>query len=110
MRLLYGFNYLVIARAATEISHHPVFDLVFVWSGILFEQRRSSDDLAWGANPALKTAVLNKAFMHRVELAIFRQTFNRGEIMTVRHDCEGYARTDHVAVHQDGAGAANADT
>src|ERR1043166_682171 len=109
MRLLYGFDDFVIACAAAEIAHHPILDFVFVGFGIVLQQSRSRHHLARSTNAALKSTVLDETFLDRIELAVFRQPFDGGKILAVDHYRECYARTDHVAIHQHGASAADSD-
>src|SRR5205823_10748700 len=52
----------------------------------------------------------DEAFLHRVQLAVLRQAFHGGDVVSVYHDGQSQARTDHVTVHQHGAGAAYPDT
>src|SRR5687768_15304405 len=108
--LLDRFDNLIVARAAAEIAHHPIFDFFFVRFRLLIKERLGRNHLTGSANAALKTAVLDKALLDRMQLAVFGQALDRGYVMTVGEHCQSQAGTDHVSVHQDRASAAHTDT
>ena len=109
VRLLDRFNNLVVARATAKIAHHPILDLVLSGSRILVEQSLGSNHLTRSADAALKTAVLDEALLHRMELAVLRQTLNCRDLVPIGHDRERDTRTDHFIIHQHRAGAADSN-
>src|SRR5258706_7056975 len=109
VRLLDRLDDLVITGAAAEVVHHPILDLLFVGLGDFVEQRLGRDHLPRLSDAALQAAVLDEALLHRVELAVFRQPLDRGDLVAVGEHRRRQAGAHHLPVHQHRAGAADAD-
>src|SRR3989338_50280 len=104
------FNDLVVTGAAAEVAHHPFFDLLLAGLGNLIQQGLGRYDLARSADPALKTAVLDEALLYGVELSVLCQSLDGRDLVAVGEYRQRKAGTDHLSIHQHGAGATDADT
>ena len=66
-------------------------------------------DHAGGAEAALEGLVLEECLLHRIEVAVLRETFDGGHCFVFDVAREGEAGADGPAVDEHGAGAADAD-
>ena len=109
VRLLDRFNDLVVAGATAKVAHHPILDLVLGGFGIFVQQSFSSNHLPGSADAALKTAVLDKALLHRMKLTVLGKTFDRRDLVPIGHNRERDTSTDHFIIHQHRACAADSN-
>src|SRR3990172_1426291 len=100
---------LVVAGAAAEIAHEPLLDLVLGGLWVLVEEGLGGDDLAGSADAALEAAVLDEGLLDRVEVILAADALDCREVGAVGLDGQRDAGGDDAAVHEDGAGAADAD-
>ena len=77
--------------------------------GVLSQQRRGGDDLARGADAALKAAAVDEGLLQRAELLRRAETFDCRDLGAVGLDGEGQTGGNDATVQRDGAGAADAD-
>lgn len=77
---------------------------------MFIEQSFNRHNHAGGAEAALKGLVFQKGLLHRIELAVLRETFDREDIFAfdVAGECE--AGTHGFSIDEHGAGAADANT
>ena len=75
---------------------------------IAVEQLNAGQDHTGSAVAALQPVTIPKAFLHWVQLAITRQTFNSSDLRAIRLDSQNGAGFRRLAIQQHGAGAANA--
>src|SRR5579859_338858 len=100
---------LVVAGAAAEIAHHPVFDLVLAGVRVAVQQRFRRHDLARRADAALEAAVIDEGLLQRMQLLALGHALDRGDPRAVHLHGQRDAGGDEAAVEQHGAGATDAD-
>src|SRR5262245_47909989 len=103
------FENLVVSGATAKVPRHPLFNFFFRGPGVLVEQRFGSHDLAGSANPALKTAVLNKRLLQWMQRAVFCEPLNGFDFASLARNRQGQARADQAAVDNHAARAADAN-
>src|SRR5581483_1179278 len=104
-----GFDDLVVARAAAQVAHHPVLDLVLGWVGILLEERVGGHVLARRADAALEAAVFQEALLNGRQLPILCEALDGADLGAIGQGREHEARADHLSVNQHRAGATDPD-
>ena len=72
------------------------------------EEGARGHDLTRRANATLKPAVVDKGLLQRIEVAVVGQALDRRDLRAVGEDGGRDARGDHLAVHEDRAGATHA--
>src|SRR3954471_9338829 len=105
-RGLHGLDDVVIAGAAAEVALEPVADLVVRRVRMLLQEARRRHDHPGRAVAALQRVVLLERALHRVQLAVRRETLDRRDLVAVRLDGEQRARLHRLAVEMDGASTA----
>ena len=75
--------------------------------GIALEQLLDCHDHAGRTEAALQAMLVPEGFLDRVQIAVCGESFNGEDVAAVRLDGEHGAGFDRLAVHHDGAGAAN---
>src|SRR5262245_32318341 len=108
-RLLYGIDDLVVAGAAAEVTHEPLFDLVLSRLGVLVQQRLGGDNLARGADAALEATAIDECLLDGMEVVRRADALDRGDLGSVRLYGQREAGRHDAAVERDGTGAADAD-
>src|SRR5262245_39714143 len=106
-RVFHGVDDVLIAGAATEIAFQPVTDLLFGGIRILLEQSARGHDHSGRAIATLQTVAFPESFLHRVELAVLRQTLDGGDFGPIGLNGQNGAGLDGSTVHQRRAGAAD---
>jgi len=101
-------NDVVIPGTPTQISAYGSADFSFIRIRVSIEQLDSRNHHARGAEPALQPVLLPKAFLDCVIFAVGCQTFNGGDLPTVRLDREHSARFQRPAIQEHGARSAAA--
>ena len=70
------------------------------------QQVSRGDDHAWNAEAALNGAGFDERLLHRIELSVSAQSFDRDDILAIAFDGEHETSVDRTAVQQHRAGAA----
>ena len=97
-----------VTGATAEVAIDRVGNLLARGLGISLKQLNAGHDHARGAVPTLQTMPFPESFLHRVQFAILCETFDRGDLGTIRLDCKHRARLDGFALEAHRARAANA--
>ena len=102
-------DHALVAGAATQVSGQRVADLGLGGPRVVAERGGERHEDAAGAEAALDTMVPNELGLKRVEvLGVRRQALDRLDASAVRLDGQQQAAADGLAVHQHGAGPADA--
>ena len=106
---LHGGVDAVIRHAAAERALHAVADLRVGGIRRLVEQRLGGEDLAVLAEAARRHLLVDPRLLNRMELAVLRESFERGDLgaLHLRHRPD--ARAHRLALDQHGARAALAE-
>ena len=107
-RILNRVNDVRVTGAPAQVAFQRVSDLFTGRFGIALEQLRAGQDHTGSAIATLQAVAVPKTLLHRVQLAVFGQTLNGGDLGAVRLHCQQRAGFDRLAIEQDCAGAANA--
>jgi len=97
-----------VARAPAQVALEAVRNFLPCRFGIALEQLDPGHDHSGRAVAALQSVALPKPLLDRVQLAVARQSFDSGDLCTISLNGEYRAGLNCLALHQDGAGAANA--
>jgi hypothetical protein len=97
-----------VAGAATKVAFDAVSDFFAGWLRICSQQLHTGHDHAGSAVTALEAMTFPEAFLHPVQLPVFGEAFDRGDLRAIGLDGEDGARLHRFAILQDGAGAADA--
>src|SRR5437016_145472 len=98
---------MLIASAATQISFQPVPDFFARWIRISVDNLCCRDDHSRRAVTALQTMAFPKTFLHRMQVAVRGEAFDRSDVRSIGLHCEHRARLHRLTVDQNCAGAAN---
>src|SRR5947208_2116084 len=96
----------VVARTAAEVALEPVADLRLARVRVLGQQADGGQHHPWRAVAALEPVLLVEGLLHRMQLAVRGESFDRRQLLPVRLDCEQRAGLHGLAVQEDRAGAA----
>lgn len=96
----------MVPRATAKIAFQRVANFGFAGVGIVLEQIGGSHDHARRAKATLQTVFFPETFLNGMELAIFGQAFNGGNVAAFGLYGQGGAGFYGVAVHQHGTGTA----
>ena len=107
-RIFDGIDDVRIARTTAQIAFNRVADFLARRFGIALEQLHARHDHAGCAVSALQAVTLPKSLLHRMQLAIPGQPFNRSHFRAVRLHRQDRAGFDGLAIEQNRASAANA--
>ena len=108
-RVFYGVDDLHVTRAHAKIARQRFANLSVARIGICLEERVTRHDHARRAVTALKGVIFHECFLHRIELAVFGQAFDRRHFASVRLHGKMETGFHHFAVEQHRARAALAD-
>ena len=97
---------LLVPGAAAEVPGERLADLVVARIGHAAEEVGRGDDEPRRAEAALHRARLGERALHRMELAVARETLDRDDVVAVRLGGEHETRADELAVEEHGARAA----
>src|SRR5438876_510698 len=97
-----------VAGAAAEVALKTVSDLLASRFGVALEQLNAAHNHAGRAVATLQAVALPETLLHRVQLAVLRQSFDRGDVRTIGLDCQNRAGFDGAAIQQNCASAADA--
>jgi hypothetical protein len=81
-------------------------DFLAAGAGIVLQELSPGQDHAGGAIAALQGVAFPESFLHRMQLAMARESFDGGDLGAVGLDSQERAGLDGLAIEQDGAGAA----
>src|SRR5437763_13883308 len=95
-----------IRAATTKVAAHEFANFVVAVRVIFFQERDRGTDLSRRAVAALKSVVLNKRSLHRMQLVAVRDAFDGGDLIPFMHDRERKTGIDATTVYQTRAGAA----
>src|SRR5579859_4254920 len=104
-----GVDDLVVASAAAKIAEHRFSDFSVGWMGVLGQQRVRRDNLTRRAVAALKTAVLSKRQLERMQGSVAAEPLDGAHTPAIQRSRECEASADRFVVDQHRAGAAYAD-
>src|SRR5262245_28653352 len=99
----------VVRHAAAQRTRHAFANLLVGWMRVLVEQRLGRHDLAVLAEAALRHLLLDPRLLQRMQLAVFRQPFQRGDFASAARRRRP-ARAHRGAVDDDRARPALAKT
>ena len=99
---------MLVPGAAAEISFEAFSNLPFIRRRIVLKKCTRSHNHPRRAVAALETVSLPETFLYWMELAIFSEALNGGQIGSVGLDGENGARFHRIAIHPDSAGATQA--
>src|SRR5258708_40259919 len=105
-RGLHGVDDVLVAGAAAEVAFDAVPDLRFGGVRIALEDLFRGHDHAGSAKSALRAVLVPEGFLHGVEFAVDGESFDGEHLAPVGLDGKHGATFDRLAVHMDGAGAA----
>src|SRR5215831_20176282 len=94
---------MLIAGAAAEIAFQAVTNLSLRWIGISIDDLTRRHDHSRCAIAALQAVFFPESFLHRMQIAIGGQAFNRGDVAAIRLHREHGAGLDRLSVERDGA-------
>ena len=103
---LHGFDDLLVAGAAAQVTAQGVFDLRDRGLRVLVQQRLGGHDHAGGAEPALDRAGQNEGLLDEMRVVGGSQALHRDDVGTFQVGHPGQARPHRLAVHYHRAGAA----
>ena len=95
-----------VGAAAADVAAHELADFVRGLCLALGDQPDRRADLPRRAIAALERVMVDERLLQRMQRAVVRQAFDRGDLRAIVHDGERQARIDAPAVDQHGAGAA----
>jgi len=95
-------NDIGIGAATADVAAHAFTDRVVILTTGLFEQGRGRHYLSRRAITALKSVMLKKGSLYRMQFTIFGQTFNRCNLIALMHDgkCEAGVHAASVHMHR----------
>ena len=93
-----GVHNALISGAPAQIPVQPVPDFFLGRVRIVVEHRHGGHDETRRAIAALQPAMIDEGFLHRMQDAIDRQTFDRRHFMSVGMNRERQARLDDLAI------------
>jgi hypothetical protein len=96
----------VMRSAAADVSLHVREDFFFGGLGIGFQQSSGGHDHSGSAVSALHGFFGKEGFLERMQVAIFLEPFDRGDLFCGDGADEGDAGTARTAFDENGAGAA----
>src|SRR4029077_17727526 len=82
----------LVAGAAAQIPGDALADLPLGWRRRVVEERHGRHDHARRAVAALQAVLLPESLLQRMQLAVARQPFDRGDLRAVGLDGEDRAR------------------
>src|SRR5205814_4395075 len=91
--------------ATTNVSVHSANYIFAIWFGVLREQCTRRHDHSRSAIGALHRVGLDESFLERMQLAVFLERFDGGDLFPRGASNLSNARTGRHAVKQDCAGA-----
>jgi hypothetical protein len=103
---LYSLDDVLVASATAQVTLEPLANFLVVRIGILFHEVERAHDHARRAETALQAVMLAKRFLHRVQLAVFRQALDSQDVRTFSLHGQHRATLDGTTVDVDDAGAA----
>lgn len=95
-----------ICRAPAKIAAHIFPDLIGIGGVAFLHTGHGGHDLPWSAIAALEAVIVDEGLLHRVQLSVRGQTFDRGDLLTLDGGGKGQAGQNPLAVHVNGASAA----
>ena len=101
-------EYSVIAGAAAEVAHHPIFDFVFGRMGVEVQQGLGGDDLPRRTDAALEATVVYERLLHRVKLPLVCDALDGRDFGALDGGGQSDAGGVQLSVNQHGAGTADA--
>src|SRR5438045_7639553 len=98
---------MLIASATTEISFEPVTYFIARRIGIAIDDLTRRDDHSRRAIAALQAVLLPKTFLHRMQCAVGRESFDRRHVRSVSLDRKHRARLHRLSIDKHSARAAD---
>jgi hypothetical protein len=95
-----------VGAAAADIAAHEFSDFIATVGFALGDQAHRRTDLTGRAIAALKSVMIDKRLLYRVQRAIFGQTLNGCDLRSILHGHQCQAGIDSATVHQNRTGAA----
>src|ERR1700722_11283385 len=105
-RHLHRLNDLRIGRTATEVAGQIVADVIVARIWMLFEQLMRHENEPGGTVAALEGPGVDEGLLHRRQLPVGVERFDRGDALAVDPNGEIEATRDRLAVNQNRATAA----
>ena len=99
------FAYLGIAATAAEMAAYGGFHVLERRVGIACKERRAAHHESGGAEPALHGVMLDEGRLHRMQVAVLRQAFDRRDVAPSDIAREHHARADRIPVDPNRTGA-----
>jgi len=95
-----------VRAAPAQIPAHALADVIITSSTWLPQERQRGHDLPGGAIAALKAVVIEEGLLHRMQLVAFGQTFDGGNVLSLRGDGQGETGQHAPPIDVDSARAA----